>query len=241
LADSSKLDYVRGASGSEVVPLPGASPLLEDPILVAVAGLLAGVIGLALVNSLRLILRLKRQREKVGPYRLVTRLGRGAMGVVWEARHALLRRPTAVKLLAPGTDAERALARFEREVQLTSALTHPCTIAIYDYGRDGASSTRWAPRDQPPQLVAFGRWRRPRRSLMQACGASGGTRRLIHRDTASEPDGPRLRRNPDFWKVLDARRGRQPTRRARPRAGGEADARLSQDAPARRRPAWRRA
>src|SRR5262249_57045781 len=76
-----------------------------------------------------------RQVEKVGLYRRAARLGQGAMGVVWEARHALLRRPTAVKLLAPGTAGERALMRFEREVQLTAGLTHPSTIAIYDYGR----------------------------------------------------------------------------------------------------------
>jgi serine/threonine-protein kinase len=120
----------------DVTPLPGQFvPSLRGAVGVALAGLLTGLLGLALVTSLRMVMRLKRQREKVGPYRLVTRLGSGAMGVVWEARHALLRRPTAVKLLAPGTEGERAFARFEREVQLTAGLTHPSTIAIYDYGR----------------------------------------------------------------------------------------------------------
>jgi serine/threonine protein kinase len=46
----------------------------------------------------------------------------------------LLRRPTAVKLLHPEKNSAKDLARFEREVQLTSRLTHPNTIAIYDYG-----------------------------------------------------------------------------------------------------------
>ena len=101
----------------------------------ASAGVLAAFLLFAAVTSLRTIARLRRQVEKVGPYRLVARLGHGAMGVVWEARHALLRRPTAVKLLAPGTEGAHSLARFEREVQLTAALTHPSTIAIYDYGR----------------------------------------------------------------------------------------------------------
>jgi CHASE1-domain containing sensor protein len=102
---------------------------------VFVLGALLSALLLVAVTALRAVVQLRRRVERVGPYTLVGRLGRGAMGVVYEARHALLRRPTAIKLLAPGVAGERALARFEREVQLTSALTHPSTIAIYDYGR----------------------------------------------------------------------------------------------------------
>jgi eukaryotic-like serine/threonine-protein kinase len=76
-----------------------------------------------------------RDAMQVGQYRLLRKIGEGGMGVVWEARHALLRRRTAVKLLPADRAGEEAIVRFEREVQLTSALTHPNTIAVYDYGR----------------------------------------------------------------------------------------------------------
>jgi eukaryotic-like serine/threonine-protein kinase len=57
------------------------------------------------------------------------------MGEVYLAHHALLKRPTAIKLLPPERLGERAIARFEREVRELSRLCHPNTVAIYDFGR----------------------------------------------------------------------------------------------------------
>ncbi|MBC7822190.1 MAG: serine/threonine protein kinase, partial [Planctomycetaceae bacterium] len=73
--------------------------------------------------------------KRLGQYTLAEKLGEGGMGVVYRAHHAMLHRPTAVKFLNPERAAGDSAARFEREVQLTSQLCHPNTIAIYDYGR----------------------------------------------------------------------------------------------------------
>jgi hypothetical protein len=83
----------------------------------------------------RAALRAALQAKQLGQYALEDKIGAGGMGSVYRARHAMLRRPTAVKLLDPDKVSPVSIARFEREVQLTSQLNHPNTITIYDYGR----------------------------------------------------------------------------------------------------------
>jgi serine/threonine protein kinase len=72
--------------------------------------------------------------RRLGQYVLLQEIGRGANGMVYRARHALLRRPVAIKLLSPDLTNNETAARFEHEVQMTSQLTHPNTVSIYDYG-----------------------------------------------------------------------------------------------------------
>jgi hypothetical protein len=71
-----------------------------------------------------------------GAYTLLREVGRGSMGVVYEAVHRELGRTVALKVLRPGYDVEPvALERFRREARACAQVRHPCIVDIYEAGR----------------------------------------------------------------------------------------------------------
>ncbi len=157
--------------------------------------------------------------RRIGSYQLTDKLGAGGMGEVWQARHQLLARPAAIKLIRPdGTPAaagslETRMRRFEQEVQATANLRSPHTIEVYDYGTadDGTFYyvmellegvdlqvlvERWGP--QPPGRVVH--------VLRQVCHSLGEAHDagMVHRDI--KPANIylcRYGRDTDMVKVLD--------------------------------------
>jgi len=123
--------------------MTGAQPAPGwDPFFVFLSYFVS--VALAYVAA-RVIYRLGRDVHKareMGSYELVELLGRGGMGEVWLAKHRLLTRPAAIKLVRPdlvaikGGEAEQraAIKRFEREAQATASLRSPHTVELYDFG-----------------------------------------------------------------------------------------------------------
>ncbi len=189
-------------------------PLTPTTLVVLVLSWCLVAVGFSTVTS-SVIYGLRKQvrdARRLGQYTLLRKLGAGAMGEVYLASHALLRRRTAIKLLSADAESHR-LERFEREVQLTSQLTHPNTIAIYDYGRTSEGLFYYVMEylegldlegllrvsgPQPPGRVIH--------ILRQVCGAleEAHGMGLLHRDI--KPANLFLCRRrgiPDLVKVLD--------------------------------------
>ena len=72
---------------------------------------------------------------RVGPYRLLERLGEGGMGIVYRAEQMEpLRREVALKILKPGLDTREILARFDAERQALARMDHPHVARVHDAG-----------------------------------------------------------------------------------------------------------
>jgi eukaryotic-like serine/threonine-protein kinase len=171
----------------------------------------------------RVVYRLGREvsaARELGSYRLLERLGLGGMGEVWRARHRMLARSAAIKLIRPsnhrdgrrGPSAEMA-RRFEREAQAIARLRSPHTVELFDFGMaengafyyvmellDGLDADKLVRRfgPLPPERVVF--------ILGQVCHSlsEANSCGLIHRDI--KPANIFLCRygeDCDFVKVLD--------------------------------------
>ena len=120
------------ASARIVAELPlGGLPMV---VTVAIWWTLSTISCVAISKVVHGLRQEVRDARRLGQYQLESRLGAGGMGVVYRARHAMLRRPTATPPFAPPYPGPLARARDAREVRLTATLTHPNTVTIYDYG-----------------------------------------------------------------------------------------------------------
>lgn len=192
----------------------------SSAIMPLVAWGLAGVLGSALSAGLMLGFaraagwRRKYQALKaMGQYTLLREIGSGGMGTVYEARHAHLRRRAAIKVITSASASEEEIQRFDREAQLTSQLSHPNSVVLFDYGRtergDFYYAMEYVPGITLEELVRRQGRQGPgrvRHLLMQICGALAEAHELgfVHRDI--KPSNLMLTTRGgiyDFIKVLD--------------------------------------
>jgi serine/threonine-protein kinase len=108
------------------------------PLHVLFMNSLEGYVAAALAMFSTVVIR---QLQELGCYQLVEKLDHGGMGEIWRARHRMLARPVAVKLIRPEllgvkspVEAASLVARFQREAEATAALHSSHPVALHDFG-----------------------------------------------------------------------------------------------------------
>ncbi len=123
--------------------LHGFAPLPWNRLIIWIGPLLLVAIWMYVLNLRMNIMQYKQMKaEELGSYRLDYLIGKGGMGEVWRAKHNMLARDAAVKLIrgdvlagASARQESMIRQRFEREARATASLRSPNTVALYDFGR----------------------------------------------------------------------------------------------------------
>ncbi len=141
---------------------------------------------------------LRAAGQRIAEFEIVREIGRGGMGIVYEAKDTLLGRPVALKILATHlTGFEPGVARFRHEARVVAALQHPGIVQVYRYGETGSLhyiamefvdgqtlAQRMAHPPPDPQAGTAGRHREMARIVGQIAEALdyAHTQGVIHRD-----------------------------------------------------------
>jgi hypothetical protein len=100
--------------------------------------------GACSVDGTTLAFTLPVERTVAKRYRLMHRIGKGGMGVVFDATDLNLSRTVALKVMTSHLFGDQtALRRFEREARILAHLNHPNIVAIHDFGRLGGEVPTW--------------------------------------------------------------------------------------------------
>ena len=140
----------------------------------------------------------------VGSYQITSVLSAGGMGTVYGAKHNLIGRMAAVKILHPEYSTNREIVnRFFNEARATSSIAHPGIVEIFDFGylEDGLAFLVMEFLDGEPlsYRIRRGRMEEARLAflLRSACGAlaAAHAKGIVHRDL--KPDNIYIVRDPD--------------------------------------------
>lgn len=106
----------------------------NDALRVELARLLAGLRGKDRLDPLQHSAALEAG-TRIGPYKLLERVGEGGMGEVWAAEQLEpVRRRVALKVIKPGMDSAQVVARFEAERQALARMSHSNVAQVFDGG-----------------------------------------------------------------------------------------------------------